>query len=263
MRILYLGNNWLGYQILKWLKEQGESIVGLVMHPERKRKYGDEIIECSGLGQEAIFDGSLLNEEQASRAIQSLEPHIGISVLFDYILRAQFLAIFPKGVINLHPAYLPYNRGQYPNVWSIIEGTPSGVTLHYIDEGIDTGDIIAQKEVLVEPVDTGETLYHKLEQASVALFQESWVDIKTGKAPRIRQSREAGTYHRTRDVDSIDEIDLDRAYIARDLINILRARTFPPYESAYFTVDDKRVRIRVQLEYGEKKSISGPQDEEH
>lgn len=253
MKILYLGNNWLGYQILKWLKEQGEEIVGLVIHSPHKRKYGVEILQVADLPPDRILDGAQLHNSDVIEAVREWAPDIGLSVLFDYLLKPELLSIFRHGVVNLHPAYLPYNRGQYPNVWSIIEGTSSGVTLHYIDEGIDTGDIIAQEEVPIELVDTGETLYRKLEQASVDLFTEIWPQIKAGKAPCRPQKGEVGTYHRTRDVEAIDEIDLDRAYSARDLINILRARTFPPYKGAYFKVNGRRVYIRVQLEYGEER----------
>ena len=252
MRILYLGNNWLGWQILKWLKEQGEEIAGLAIHLPRKQKYASGIRQVANLPSDKIFDGAKLNDPELIESIKSLAPDIGLSVLFDYILKPEFLSIFPQGVVNLHPAYLPYNRGQYPNVWSIIEGTPSGVTLHYMDEGIDTGAIIAQKKVPVEMVDTGETLYRKLEQASLALFSESWPLVRAGKAPRTPQRGETGTYHRTDDVEAIDEIDLNRAYVARDLINVLRARTFPPYKGAYFTANGKRVYMRLGLEYGEK-----------
>jgi methionyl-tRNA formyltransferase len=78
--------------------------------------------------------------------------------------------------------------------------------------------------------------------------------IKTERAPRIKQSNEPGTYHRTRDVESIDKIDLDCTYTARDLINILRARTFPPYDGAYFETKGRRVYLRLRLEYAEESS---------
>ena len=57
---------------------------------------------------------------------------------------------------------LPYNRGMHPWYWSIVDETPAGVTIHFIDENIDEGHIIAQKEVLIDPTDTGESLYGKL-----------------------------------------------------------------------------------------------------
>jgi methionyl-tRNA formyltransferase len=252
MRIVYLGNNWVGWQILSWLKGQGEEIVGLVLHPAHKQKCAQEMKEIADLPESCVFDGSQLREYETFQAIQSLRPDIALSVLFGYLLKPSFLNLFPEGCINLHPAYLPYNRGAYPNVWSIIEDTPSGVTLHYIDEGVDTGDIIAQHEVTVEPVDTGKTLYHKLEQTSIALFQEMWPLIKAGTAPRSRQPDESGTYHRTKDVERIDAIDLDQTYVARDLVNTLRARTFPPYTGAYFEEDGKRVYMHLQLFYEEE-----------
>jgi methionyl-tRNA formyltransferase len=252
MRILYLGNNWVGWQVLKWLKEQGEEIAGLVIHPPRKQKYAKEILRAAGLPAAKVFDGSRLAQPEVMAAIRKLAPDIGLSVLFDYILKPEFLSIFPQGVVNLHPAYLPYNRGQYPNVWSIIENTPAGVTLHYIDKGTDTGDIIARKEVAVEPVDTGETLYRKLERASVALFRETWPLVRSGKATRAPQGSEPGTCHRTKDVEAIDEIHLDETYVARDLINVLRARTFPPYPGAYFMHQGRRIYLRLQLLYEEQ-----------
>ena len=247
MRILFLGNNWLGWQIVRWLREQGEEIVGLVVHPFAKQRYGEEIINSASMDPDHIFDGSRLDKAETLEAIKHLRPELGISALFGYILRQDFLDLMPLGCVNIHPALLPYNRGAYPNVWSIVEDTPAGVTIHYIDDGVDTGDIIAQRPVDVEPVDTGYTLYRKLEWSAFELFKETWPLIRSKKAPRISQGNSEGTYHRVRDVEHIDEIDLDRTYTARDLINIMRARTFPPYPGAYFRQRGQRIYLRLQL----------------
>ena len=174
---------------------------------------------------------------------------MGLSILFGYILRPEFLELFESGVVNLHPSFLPYNRGSNPDIWSIVEGTPAGVTLHYIDKGVDTGDIIAQKQVTVEPVDTGETLYRKLEQTCVELFKATWPLMRSGQVPRLLQGQEEGTYHATADVNLIDAIDLDKTYTARDLINVIRARTFKPYPGAYFNHQGRKVFLRLQLLY--------------
>jgi methionyl-tRNA formyltransferase len=170
-------------------------------------------------------------------------------VLFDYIVPPDVMALFPRGVVNLHPSYLPYNRGQYPNVWSIVEGTPAGVTLLFMDRGIDMGDVIAQTQVTVEPVDTGESLYRKLEQAGLELFQAEWPRIASGELTRVAQDPGAGTIHRVRDVEAIDRIDLDATYTGRELLNVLRARTFRPYKGAYFEDAGRRVYLRLELEY--------------
>mgnify|MGYP003693610905 CR=1 FL=1 len=81
------------------------------------------------------------------------------------------------------------------------------MTLHYIDPGVDTGDIIAQKESAVSAIDTGETLYRRLELAALVLFAETWPLVRAGQAPRRAQAPDAGTRHRARDVES----DRDRS----------------------------------------------------
>lgn len=252
MRIVYLGNNWVGWQVLKWLRDQGEEVVALVVHPPERCKYGEEIIESAGLEAARIFYGSRLRCPDVIEAIRAVKPEIGISALFGYILHREFLNSMPAGCINIHPALLPYNRGAYPNVWSLVERTPAGVTVHYMDEGVDTGDIIAQREVAVDPIDTGKSLYRKLEQNAVDLFKETWPLIRSGRAPRIAQKEGRGTSHSARDVQCIDEIDLDRSYPARELIDIIRARTFPPYPGVYFSQAGRKVYLRLQLLYEEQ-----------
>jgi methionyl-tRNA formyltransferase len=242
-----MANNWVGWQVALWLREAGEHIAALAIHPPPKRRYGDEIISALDLPASRVFDASRLREPAILEAIEALGADLALSISLDYVLRPELISLFPGGVLNLHAAYLPYNRGQYPNVWSIVEGTPAGVTLHYVDAGIDTGDIVAQREVAVEPADTGETLFRKLEQASVELFRESWGEVRSGKAARRPQPRGAGTYHRTRDVERIDRIDLDRAYAARELIDVLRARTFPPHPGAYFIENGRKLYLRLQI----------------
>lgn len=250
MKILFLGNNWVAWKILDWLKSQKLEVVGLVVHPETKQKYSKEIRSVLSLPESQVFLGSDLNKNETLARIRSLGADLAISVLFDYILKKDFLEIFPRGVVNIHPSLLPYNRGQYPNVWSIVEKTPSGVTLHYIDEGIDTGAILAQKKVPLQQIDTGETAYRKLERACVELFQDSWANFAAGKLKPNAQEKAAGTYHTSRDVKKIDEINLAKSYTGEELINLLRARTFPPHKGAYFLDErNRKVYLRLCMEY--------------
>jgi methionyl-tRNA formyltransferase len=255
MRIVFLGNNRVALEVVKWLREQGEEIVALVVHAPEKQKCGPEIIQASGLDRSRVFDARDLNGRQTLQALQALEAEVALSVFFGYIVKAPFLELFPRGCLNLHPALLPFNRGAYPNVWSIVERTPAGATLHYIDEGIDTGDIVAQREVPVEAVDSGETLYGKLERACVELFVDTWPVFKAGKASRTAQARDSGSFHRTSDVEKIDCIDLDRSYTGRQLIDILRARTFGSHPGAYFMSEGRKVFLRLQLGYGEDGAV--------
>lgn len=249
MRILFLGNNWVGWKVLDWLKSQKEEVIGLVIHAPEKRKYGEEILKTAGLDPSSIFDGSKLRQPEVVKAIQRLQPEIGISAFFGYLLPDELLRSMRSGCVNIHSSFLPYNRGVYPNLWSIVDGTPAGVSLHFMDEGVDTGDIIVQRQLPVEPIDTGESLYRKLEKASVELFKESWPLLRHSKVSRIPQKKTAGSYHRLQDLNEIREIDLNRTYTAKKLIDRIRAQTFPPYKGAYFLHEGRKVYLRLELLY--------------
>jgi len=246
MRIFFLGNNWMGWQALKWLRQQGDEIVGLAVHPASRAKYANEI-QTEVPSSCAVFDGSQLKEPAVLEQVRDLKADIAVSVLFAYIVSSDFIHIFPRGCINLHPALLPHNRGAFPNVWSIVTKTPAGVTLHYIDAGVDTGDVIAQKEVEVRVTDTGESLYRRLEAEGLELFKANWPGVSAGNAARSAQLSGTGSSHRVRDVGKIDEIDLQKSYRAEELIDLIRARTFPPYRGAYFVHEGKKIYLRLEL----------------
>lgn len=248
MKILFLGNNWVAWQVLRWLKEQNENVVGLIVHPHGKRKYGEELIATAGLEPRRVFDGSRLRQTDTLAAVRNLEAEIGISVYFGFILHRDLLQSFPQGCLNLHPAFLPYNRGAHTNIWSIVDGTPAGVTLHYLDEDVDTGDIIAQRQIAIGSTDTGATLYRKLEEECVRLFVETWPQLRLGAAARHPQTKQDGTSHRVKDIERINQIDLDDTYTARELINVLRAQTFPPYRGAYFNDNGRKIYMTLQLQ---------------
>lgn len=259
MKTLLLINGWVGWKVAEWLAGQNDcEIVGAVLHPEDKRKRGEDILSVLPRNT-PIFDGSRINDADQIAEFNNLNPEIAISVFFGYILKSEFINMFPKGVVNLHPSFLPYNRGSYPNVWSIIDGTPAGVTMHYIDEGIDTGDIFAQKEVPIALDDTGATLYKKLDQECVQLFQETWPDLVSGNIKRKPQVLEDGTEHKVSDVEEIDEINYSDKYVAQDLIDILRARTFPHYPGAYIR-DENGDKIFMRIQFSREEEIGGEND---
>ncbi len=247
MRLIYFGNNWLGWKVLEFLQAQGEDLAALVVHPPGRRKCGDEILAAAALPPGRVFDASLLREPATRAALAALQPDLGVSISLGYILRRELLDCFPTGCINLHTSFLPWNRGANPNVWSIAERTPAGVTLHFLDEGVDTGDLIAQERVPVEPADTGQTLYARLEQAALALFIKTWPAIRRRAITPVAQDRAAGSTHRLADLARLDAIDLDRSYVARDLIDLLRARTFPPYSGAYFIHEGRKISLQLTL----------------
>jgi methionyl-tRNA formyltransferase len=123
-----------------------------------------------------------------------------VSYGYRHIIKKDILDFMRDKVVNLHISCLPWNRGADPNLWSFLEDSPKGVTVHYMDEGVDTGDIIAQKEVEFqnEEEQTLSSTYNILKEEIEELFEKVWPEILKGSAIRVRQTGE-GSSHKLND----------------------------------------------------------------
>ena len=120
--------------------------------------------------------------------IRKAAPDYVISGYYSRIFKDQILSIPPKGCINIHPTGLPRFRGLSPYFTHILFGdTRNYITMHWLNPGIDTGDIIAQASVEILPDDTGFTCGHRLTEAGGQMFKENWPLVKEGKAPHNKQ----------------------------------------------------------------------------
>ena len=246
-KIVFAGNNQIAVDILKFLTKQNVNIVGLIVHPSGFAKKKTELISLSKLPKSRIFRGDCLNDDKTITAIKNLKPDLFLSINFRYLLKDEIIKTPKYGCVNLHFGYLPYNRGVFADAWSIIDNTPAGITYHLIDPGIDTGKIVSQMKVEKKITDTGKSLYTRLTKAAYDLFVNTWPKIHNWSFKLITQPP-GGTFHRRSDIGLIDKIDLNKKYKARDLINILRARTFPPYHGSYFTTkSNEKVYLRLDL----------------
>ena len=140
--------------------------------------------------------------------LQAWAPRWAVSHGYRRILRRDVLDLIPDGFINLHISLLPYNRGADPVLWSVLEDTPAGVTIHYIDEGVDTGDVIAQRPVLPVEGDTFATLHARCTSEISDLFREVWPLIQAGSADR-RAQPPGGTAHKVRDRAAVEHLLTD------------------------------------------------------
>ncbi len=242
-----MADNWLGLKIVQHLKLLNENIVGMAVHPAEYQNYSYEIISESGLRKDDVLIGVQNPDKVFIEKIKNLNPDIILVIYWRYLLPESIFSIPTFGCINFHMAYLPYNRGKNPNVWPIIENTPAGVTMHYIDAGIDTGKIVSRKQVNVDITDTAKTLYQKQLEAFVTLFKETWPKIKTNHVIPFSQEDDNATFHLAKDFKKLSMIDLDKKYTAKDLINILRSKTFPPHDPAYFIYNNRKIFISVEL----------------
>ena len=131
-----------------------------------------------------------------------------ISFGYRYIISKEILNYFKEKAINFHISYLPWNKGADPNLWSILENTPKGVTIHQIEEGLDTGKVVCQKEIFFDSNETFKSTYEKLNNAIVQLFTENWANIKNNKLKKYPQKGK-GSYHRSLDKNEYMDLFID------------------------------------------------------
>lgn len=168
------------------------NILLLSPYPEALR----DIIEAAG-------DGVSVSNDPIEQALAAAPaPQWIVSYGYRHIIRGAALERFAGRIINLHIAYLPWNRGADPNFWSWYDDTPKGVTIHLIDHGIDTGAILARESVTFPDGATLESSYLVLRTAMEDLFRNAWPRLRTGAHDSIR-SDEAGSAHRAADRERV------------------------------------------------------------
>jgi len=245
----FAGDRRISVDILKFLLENGYPPEFLFYSDHSKSSHAEDLISlCSFLDPGKKIPGSRIGDETTINLISAMNLDYLICIHFPYIISKRLLAIPNIGVLNLHPAYLPYNRGWNTPTWTIIDKTPYGATLHFMDSTLDTGDIIRRQELPVFPDDTADTLYQKVLNVETELFKDAWPDLVKKDFQRIRQNPLDATVHKKGDIRTIQEINLDEQTTARELMNRIRALTTNDInESAFFTDNGTRYRIRLEF----------------
>ncbi len=251
LRIGFAGDRDISVRILQYLLNRGIKPLVLLVSTSKKASHDKKLIEiCSYLSQKYILKGPEFRKESGIKILRELNLDYIISIHFPYIFPKEVLEIPRKGVLNLHPAYLPYNRGWHTTSWAILEGTPAGATLHFMDEGIDTGDIIYRETLEINPEDTAHTLYQRIKQLEYDIFVKAWPMIESGKFTRIKQNIKKGSIHLKRDLlrPEVQKLELESTVKVRDLLNRLRALTTNNIkEAAYFEIDGQKYRIQINI----------------
>ncbi len=191
MKILFLFNNDCAKVLLKNIEELGHEVI-----PYGERLTVDFI-------KEGKFD-------------------LAVSYTYRYILTDELIDALKGNVVNIHNAYLPYNRGADPNLWSLVEGTPRGVTLHYISVGLDKGDIIAQRLVTEGDGETLKSSYDNLDKNAREMFLEAFKDYDKWNEYRHAPSG-SGTYHSLKDGEKIKSVITSYDMKISDFLEALKA----------------------------------------
>lgn len=169
MRVLFLSSGPVSVRLREWLARREETVLFCENKLEAARLSGEEI-------------------------------DFAVSYNYRHILDPASVAALRGKSVNLHISFLPWNRGASPNIWSFLENTPSGVTIHLIDEGLDTGDVLLQKQIFFDTKnETLKSSYLRLHQEIQRLFIDRWADIRDGKIAPVKQLA-GGSAHRARDL---------------------------------------------------------------
>jgi len=167
------GWTYLFYMFLLKLKYDLYSILEKLRHKPRSERRFISPSEICRLYNASYYTVNNINSVEAIEIIRGESPDIILCVFFNQILKSEALGCAKKAALNLHPSYLPGYRGMSPILWMLAEGaTEGGVTLHYMDEKIDTGRIIARKKFAIEPDDSFFRLYTRAARAGAEILKE-------------------------------------------------------------------------------------------
>ena len=175
MKVLFLTNNEITAPLVEWLRSNGTEV-------------------------------TLIGDKVTADIVKACSPAWIISYNYRHIIKSDVIDLCPGRILNFHVSLLPWNRGADPNLWSFLEDTPKGVTIHLIDRGVDTGPILLSKELRFdEKAETLETSYSALQQEIQSLFIANWEQFKAGHLSS-RPQPAGGSRHFTRDSEKFKQI---------------------------------------------------------
>lgn len=154
--------------------------------------------------------------------------------------------------INVHPGFNPYNRGWFPQVFSIINGLPAGVTIHEMDKELDHGPIIFQREIEINSYDTSKDVYDRVLETEMALLEEHFEELIEGRYSVNEMSME-GNINYLADFKSLCKLNMGEKGTLREHLNLLRAVSFAGYKNAYYEERGKKIYVTISFEHEEQK----------
>jgi len=245
--VVFCGYGKLAVGCLRRLMDERFNIGFILTH----RDMGNDGVDVFALRNNIpySYEDSRKSLPEVMYRVAGAKPAYLISVNYRYIIPSQVYQI-PKHAVNIHGSLLPKYRGRTPHVWSIINGEEyAGITAHFIEDEVDSGDIIHQVRVKIDEDDTGYTLLKKYERLYPALLMTCLNKLREG-CTAVKQSEEQASYFGKRTPD-MGYIDFRRN--AKDIVNFVRAQAYPYPGAYYYFNNGKKVII-------DRVSIAGSHD---
>jgi len=220
------------------------NLVGVVSwHPNKAGAvsgYADLEGVARQLGIPSILIERNINDSESIASIQARHPDVILVMAWSQLLKADLLKMPSMGIIGRHNALLPQRRGRAPVSWALIHGlAETGVSLFWMDEGVDSGDLVAQRAVQIAPDDYPPQVLQKLNAATIELLKDVVPALAERRCPRIPQDHSRATYTHPRRPD-MGLIDWEKS--APRLYNFIRGLSHP-YPGAFTYLDLRRLNI--------------------
>lgn len=244
MRVLFMGTPDIATGCLQKLIDEKYEIIGVVTQPDKPQNRGKKlgmppVKELALKYDIPVYQPLKAREDGFVETLKELNPDIIVVVAFGQILPKSILDIPKLGCINVHVSLLPKYRGAAPINWVIINGEQkTGVTTMYMDEGLDTGDMILTEEFDLNDEITAGELHDKMRDIGADVLIKTLNQIENGTAPRIPQNHEEFTYAPIMN-KSLGKIDWSKS--AREIHNLIRGVN--PWPSAYTNYKDSTMKI--------------------
>lgn len=241
MRIVFMGTPEFALPSLDALYEEGHHIAAVVTQPDRPRGRGHRLqptpvaLRALELGL-ATYKPSSVKDPAFLAQMRLLEPEAVVLVAFGQLIPPELLELPPMGCINVHPSLLPKHRGASPIHAPLLAGeSQTGVTTMYMDEGLDTGDIILQEEVPIGPSENAGDLHDRLAVEGARLLVKTMRLLALGQAPRRPQEESDASY-----APKVSKVQIDWSQPAPQIERIIRGLS--PFPGSFTYFDDLRIK---------------------
>lgn len=201
MRVVFLGSGDIGIPTLEWLAAAPDiELAAVVTQPDRPAGRGLQLTPCA-IKEEAAARGLTvlqppkIRAPEALKEIEALRPDLLVVMAYGQILPQELLDLPPCRALNLHASLLPRHRGAAPVHAALLAGdAESGITVMWMDAGLDTGDILLRRAIAIAPDETAGSLHDRLALLAPAALEEAVRLVREGHPPRFKQDGASATY---------------------------------------------------------------------
>jgi len=243
-KCIYIGGKQIGVDCLKQLLKYGIKPQLVIANIDDKGKdtWYDSTLKFARKNNLETISGKKVKDTIVIKAIKSIKSEIIFCIGGTQLIPQEVLEVPTLGCLNIHPALLPKYRGRYSTVHAMFNREKyTGVTIHWMDVGIDSGPIIVQKKITIENSDTAKSLYDKFTKIGVELFTKFLQDFTKGKKIISRsQDNSKATYY-PQGLPNGGEIDWN--WSGKQIYSFIKSMTFEPFPPVSFKIGNKKMVI--------------------